>query len=168
MLNVLILVFVVIVNSSPSKDPVEDAMCTYKQKVEVQNKLQACTFSTASSVHMTIKDLSSDKTIADELCKSLTTIMNVCVEHLKKCFPRDIFKLKRKTHLEEVKTFFLQIGQDIVSNNSFENCRMMENGEKVMDDYDLLSESKGSKVLVEIFIDLAIKASPVMFAMIFI
>ena len=64
-----------------------------------------------------------------------------------------------------MKTFFLRISHDKVSNKALENCKVMKYLEKDLE-YDFESEKR--KFLVELFFTMAIKSTPAIFAFIII
>merc|ERR1719312_1366299 len=107
-------------------DPVEDVACSDEKTREIQTMFQTCSHSTATSVYQTIQDITSVKIISHKLCKALTTIGTVCIKHLYQCFAEEDVKQMRKSHLEEMKIFFLRISEYKVPNNLFENCVVME------------------------------------------
>ena len=43
-------------------------LCSDEETLQTQNKLQACSHSTATSVYQTIQDITSVKSISDKLC----------------------------------------------------------------------------------------------------
>ena len=94
--------------------------------MDVRTKFQTCSHSTATSVYQTIQDITSVKSISDKLYKALTTIGTVCVKHLYECFAEDDVRQMRKSHLEEMKKFLLRISQEKVTNNIFDDCKVME------------------------------------------
>ena len=114
-------------------DPEEDVTCTDDKAVDIQTKFQTCSHSTATSVYQTIQDITSVKSISDKLCKALTTMGTVCVKHLNECFAEDDVRQMRKSHLEEMKTFLLRISQEKVTNNVFDECKVMEYVENEVD-----------------------------------
>ena len=166
-LTCLLLVFMVSVNSNESYTAVEEvirSLCTAEKTQDIQIRFKICSHSTNSNAFKTIKELTSVKNISEELCKALTTIGTVCMKHFRECYPGDNLTKMRKVHLEEMKMLLLQIRQDKVPSNAIDNCKILRYVEKETDFMYLKSESKQSKVLAEIFIDLAVKACPVIFA----
>merc|ERR1719318_2247946 len=122
--------------------------------MNIQTKFQTCSHSTATSVYQTIQDLTRAKIISDKLCKALTTIGTVCVKHLNECFAEDDVRQMRKSHLVEMKTFLLRISQGKVTNNAFDNCKVMEYVENEIDqdidqDENIVSNTNEQNMTVE-------------------
>ena len=150
-------------------DPEEGPLCSHSKTIESENKLQACSHSTAISVNDDIQDLNNVKIISDKVCQALTIVETVCFKHLKECFSQEDVKSMTKDHLEEMKTFFLGMFKYKVTNKDLANCKVMEYVEKdVEHSSENVFESDKGKFLVELVIDLAIKATPVIFAFIII
>ena len=62
----------------------------------------------------------------------MSTIGTVCVKHLSECFADDDLSQMRRSHIEEMKKFFLGFS-DKVTSDALDNCKIMEYTENYED-----------------------------------
>jgi len=111
----------------------EDVLCNDDRTVAVQTDFQNCIHSTSTVAYQAILDLDDNKIISDKLCKAMSTIGTVCVKHLSECFADDDLSQMRRSHIEEMKKFFLGFS-DKVTSDALDNCKIMEYTENYEDD----------------------------------
>ena len=108
-------------------------MCNDDRTVAVQTDFQNCIHSTSTVAYQAILDLDDTAIISDKLCKAMSTIGTVCVKHLSECFADDDLSQMKRSHIEEMKKFFLGFS-DKVTSDALDNCKIMEVTENSEDD----------------------------------
>jgi len=119
--------------SGRNEDEDEDVLCNDDRTVAVQTDFQNCIHSTSTVAYQAILDLDDTAIISDKLCKAMSTIGTVCVKHLSECFADDDLSQMKRSHIEEMKKFFLGFS-DKVTSDALDNCKIMEVTENSEDD----------------------------------
>ena len=92
-----------------------------------QTGFQQCSHSTSTKVYQSILDMEEPKleAITDTLCKGLSTIGTLCAKSLTECFAEGDFIQIRKSHLAEMKKFFIGFSPEL-SASSLDNCKILD------------------------------------------
>lgn len=130
-------------------------MCNGDKTNEMTRKFQDCSHSTSSAAYQVVMDITDPTSITDTLCKSLTTIGTVCAKTLKECYNKEDLDRTTNDHLREMKSFFMNIVEGKVKNDSLNNCPILkaidgsiEEEEEEFQDYDKTNDINGNKPVI--------------------
>merc|ERR1719206_1125491 len=90
--------------------------CTDNQAVRSQEVFQNCTHSITTSVNNKLQSLTTAKSISSIICQALNSISSECVEHLEKCLDEEDVVIMSETHIEQLKTYFINLAENKVEN----------------------------------------------------
>merc|ERR1711872_305712 len=97
--------------------------CTDDQTVRSQEEFQNCTHSVTTTVESKIQSINSAESISRTICKALNTISHDCVKHLEKCLDEEDVIILTKTHIEQLKRFFVKVAERKVEEDlDINNC----------------------------------------------
>merc|ERR1719317_1153906 len=97
--------------------------CTDNQAVRSQEAFQNCTHSITTSVNNKLQSLNSAKSISSIICQALNSISSECVKHLEKCLDEEDVVIMSKTHIEQLKTYFINLAENKVEKSiDVDNC----------------------------------------------
>merc|ERR1719244_150542 len=102
--------------------------CTDNQTVKSQELFQNCTHSITTSVNDKIQSLTSAKSISSIICQALNSISSDCIKHLEKCLDEEDVIILTETHIEQLKTFFINLAGEKEIRNAKEGSHS-ENGQ---------------------------------------
>merc|ERR1719206_1189367 len=88
--------------------------CTDNQAVRSQEAFQNCTHSITTSVNNKLQSLTSVKSISSIICQALNSISSECVKHLEKCLEEEDLVIMSETHIEQLKTYFINLAENKV------------------------------------------------------
>jgi len=100
---------------------------------------QNCTHSITTSVNNKLQTLHSAKSISSIICQALNSISSECVKHLEKCLDEEDVIIMSETHIEQLKTYFINLAENkaeegIDVNNCQDNFENLDTSEKEMRD----------------------------------
>merc|ERR1719206_602439 len=98
--------------------------CTDNQAVRSQEVFQNCTHSITTSVNNKLQSLTTAKSISSIICQALNSISSECVEHLEKCLDEEDVVIMSETHIEQLKTYFINLAENKVEKGiDVDNCQ---------------------------------------------
>jgi len=98
--------------------------CTDNQTVKSQELFQNCTHSITTSVNDKIQSLTSAKSISSIICQALNSISSDCIKHLEKCLDEEDVIILTETHIEQLKTFFINLaGKKVEEDIRVDQCQ---------------------------------------------
>jgi len=97
--------------------------CTDIETVRSQEVFQNCTHSITTTVESKIQSINSAESISRTICKALNSITHDCVKHLEKCLDEEDVIILTKTHIEQLKRFFVKVAERKVEEDlDINNC----------------------------------------------
>merc|ERR1719244_448169 len=98
--------------------------CTDNQTVKSQELFQNCTHSITTSVNDKIQSLTSAKSISSIICQALNSISSDCIKHLEQCLDEEDVIILTETHIEQLKTFFINLaGEKVEEDIKVDQCQ---------------------------------------------
>jgi len=107
-------------------DQGDDVQCSDSRTTEIQKQFQNCSHEISTAVYEESLDMFSPSKITYKLCKALSDIGSICVNHLKQCFATEDVKQMRKSSLEEMKEFLIRIVDGKVTSDSLNACKALD------------------------------------------
>merc|ERR1711970_1202677 len=85
---------------------------------------QNCTHSITTSVNNKLQSLTSAKSISNIICQALNSISSDCIKHLKRCLDEEDVIILTETHIEQLKTFFINLaGKKLEKDVKVDQCQ---------------------------------------------